>query len=127
MAFDWREFLTLGYELQASPLRTVSEEAVDRVIVSRAYYAAFRHVRDYAEDRLDFEVTGYGPDHGKLIALLRVRRAHDDLAQRLGFLRKLRENCDYDADLPDASKTMVASALKTAEDVFTRIAERRYP
>ena len=52
MAFNWGEYLTFAknlYEKQDIDGITCSREAVDRCIVSRAYYAAFHHAKKYAE------------------------------------------------------------------------------
>jgi len=53
MAFDWREYFKLSQFLQGQGV-SFTQEAAFRCAVSRAYYAAFCHARNYARDRLGF-------------------------------------------------------------------------
>jgi uncharacterized protein (UPF0332 family) len=49
MAFNWGEYLTFAkdlYKKQDIDGITCSREAIDRCIVSRAYYAAFHHAKN---------------------------------------------------------------------------------
>jgi hypothetical protein len=53
VSFDWVEFLALANDLRGRLGALYSEEAANRTAVSRAYYAAFCHARNYAENRTD--------------------------------------------------------------------------
>jgi hypothetical protein len=120
MAFDWREYLTLARELQANPPSGISTECAYRCAISKAYFGAFCHARNYARDYLGFQPHDDPDDHGRLRAhLKRSRRAAT--ATRLDNLRVYRNRCDYDDDLGIdgvALVAMLASALADAQYVF---------
>lgn len=64
MAFDWNEYLKFAKDLKEIRDKlntngiTCSQEAVNRCIVSRAYYAAFHEAKNYAESRLGSKFEG---------------------------------------------------------------------
>lgn len=63
MTFDWTEFLKLARELQERADDAdlpFAPEAAKRTAVSRAYYAAFCHARNYAEKGLASSLRGQG-------------------------------------------------------------------
>jgi len=64
MAFDWSEYLALARHLQGQESSRFSQEAALRCSISRAYYAAFCHARNYARDRQGFVPTDRAQDHG---------------------------------------------------------------
>src|SRR5205807_9527346 len=70
MAFDWYAFPELARSLGQNAA-ALGEEAARRSSVSRAYYAAFCFVRDYARDNLGFQARDEAADHGALRARLR--------------------------------------------------------
>ena len=72
MGFDWREYLILAQFLQGHSEIKYSEEAARRAAVSRAYYAAYCHARNYARDKLNFVPERKGIDHGNLISWYNV-------------------------------------------------------
>ena len=49
MAFEWKDYIDLGRFLQREASGKTNAEAFLRSAISRAYYGAFCHVRDYAE------------------------------------------------------------------------------
>jgi len=114
MAFDWREYLTLARDLQAGRASSVSQEAIDRCTISRAYYAAFGRARNFAELRLGFPEMEEADVHGKLIRHLRPRRTWGHVATKLAALRLWRDQCDYDAELPEDIRRMVEATLEQA-------------
>ena len=98
MPFDWKEDYHLAHFLsRVTGWDGFSSEAARRSAVSRAYYSAFCHSRNYAISNLGFIATGFPEDHKEL--------------------RKLRNYCDYNdivANLP----TMVNNALTKAKKVI---------
>lgn len=90
-----------------------SLEAVERSAVSRAYYAAFCWIRNYAEANLGFQATKTAEDH-KLLREHLKRQSRVRLASRLGKLREWRNNCDYDDQVPDL-RHYVQNAIDIAE------------
>lgn len=118
--FDWRDYLALANDLGAGARGTTvsvnRSEAADRCAVSRAYYRAFCHARNYARQRLGFVPTNRGDDHWLLRRHL-ARHGRNIVAQRLGQLHTWRKLCDYDdavANLP----VVVRSALREAAAVI---------
>ena len=92
-----------------------------RAAISRAYYAAFQHVRDHPTVR----AAGFAPDrgprvHSDLIAFLR-RSGERHLKQvgrdYLDALRKSRNHADYDLHWP-VTPAMADEALDLAADVI---------
>lgn len=117
MSFDWREYFHLADNLNGAA-RPYTQEAALRTIVSRAYYAAFCHARNYAAARQHFSAQGIADDHRNLREHFRGRNDHG-IVTRLDNLRRWRNNCDYDNDLPNLP-AMVGAALRAAREVLGR-------
>jgi len=118
MAFAWKEYLELAHFL-ALGQNGFSQEAAFRSAVSRAYYAAFCHARNYARDRHGFSLARSPQDHWRVIAHFRSRR-RDDIARCLEVLRQWRNRCDYD-DVVSGISHVLASILAQAQQVITRL------
>lgn len=117
MPFDWREYLELAREL--SKIRSPtghSQEAFDRSAVSRAYYAAFCWVRNYAEQRLGFKPTKKPEDHSRLRQHLQ-NIGRTELAATLDDLRKWRNACDYDDEVQNLHQ-MVSDSIRLADEII---------
>ena len=123
MAFDWKGLLDLARMMEQETSKPGSnEEALYRSAVSRAYFAAFCHARNYAEQFLKYYPKRDERDHGSLRAHLRGKRRRGD-ADRLDRLRQLRNDADYLNDLPWADRKLVtATAIAEAEKVFLSLA-----
>ncbi|MCS7303613.1 MAG: hypothetical protein NZ602_00695 [Thermoguttaceae bacterium] len=118
MPFDWREFLALAKALQQSPPTSCSIEAAQRSAVSRAYYAAFCYLRNYAENHLGFHRTRTGKDHSLLREHLKTRGSPwDVLAENLEELLQWRHLCDYD-DMVGNLNLITLGAIATAKDII---------
>ncbi|HOM16017.1 MAG TPA: HEPN domain-containing protein [Thermoguttaceae bacterium] len=118
MSFDWREFLALAKALQQSPHPTYSTEAAQRVAVSRAYYAAFCYLRNYAETHLGLQRKRTGEDHALLRKHLRkLGNPWDQRAEKLEELLQWRHQCDYDDVVGDLN-IKTSTAITTAEDLI---------
>jgi hypothetical protein len=117
MDFDPASALTLARLMLATPPAGADPETVFRGVINRAYYAAFRHALQYAEDYLGFTPTGFGADHGRLRQHLRTRRYQAAVA--LTLLNEWRTFADYDNGTPivDYPQT-AADAIAQAERVF---------
>lgn len=117
MAFDWRGYLDLARWLRSNTPPGVADEAARRDAVSRAYYAAFCHARNYARDYLWFSPRDDADDHGRLRAHLKQKRRHAT-AQKLDRLRQWRNECDYLDDLTFDLDATATAALKEADYVI---------
>jgi uncharacterized protein (UPF0332 family) len=116
MPFDWAEFLALARHLQVSLSAPCSAEAVHRTSVSRAYYAAFCHARNFAERILGLRRARTAQDHVLLRKHLRKMQWFD-VAEYLEELRKWRNQCDYD-DAVSNFGLLVSGALERSETII---------
>lgn len=121
MPFQWIEFLEvarfLQHRSQGSVQYTFSQEAAIRCSVSRAYYSAFCHARNYARHKGWFIPTGHGSDHQNLITKLKINKKQLS-AQKLHSLKKWRRFCDYDDHIQHRDYgNMSKFALKNADYV----------
>ena len=120
MAFDWRKYLEVARALQACLDKTVDAEAAGRSAVSRAYYAAFGHTRNYAATNLGFDVQQNPDDHGRLRAFLKTGKTQN-IAKRLDRLRQWRNECDYQDDLSGDVETFTANAIDEAAKILASL------
>lgn len=122
MAFDWRTLLDLARQLeQDASTATSNSEALCRSAVSRAYFAAFCHARNYATSFLKYQPKHDERDHGSLRAHLKGKRRQGD-ADRLERLRQWRNDADYVNDLswPDI-QAVATTAIKETEKIFNSL------
>ncbi len=117
MPFDWHDYLDLARFLQSQAGASIDPEAGLRAAVSKAYSAAFCHVRNYARDHLGFQPR-YGPDdHGRLRAFLRQGKTFG-ISVKLEDLRRWRNECDYADDPPADLALQAAEGIQHAEQIF---------
>jgi len=108
VSFDWREYLELARYLAGMGGTLYSPEAAYRSAVSRAYYAAFCWVRNYAAIKLGFKPQKSPDDHRRLREHLKSQ-GYVGLASNLNKLREWRNNCDYDDEVPGLDSRVCAS------------------
>jgi hypothetical protein len=119
MTFAWQEYLALAQHLQDQSTNStsgISQEAALRCAVSRAYYAAFCHARNYARDHHGFKLS-HGPDDHTRIREHFQRLGHVKIAQDLEQLRRWRNQCDYNDNVSNIS-LMCFGAMMAAQNVF---------
>ena len=116
MAFDWAEYLKIARFLQEQSGNSLSEEAAFRCAVSRAYYAAFCHARNYARDRHGLTPRYTADDHSLVRRHFQSRKAAG-IAIKLDNLRQWRNSCDYNDSVPNIA-LLLSSALTEAQKVF---------
>jgi hypothetical protein len=120
--FDWRAYLDLATELSGihgAEATILLSEAASRTAVSRAYYGAFCHARNYAQQRLGYIPQNTPSDHWAVRQHFR-RHGMIDVAVSLDVLRTWRNACDYDDTVPTLS-TIVGRALQEAAAVIQRL------
>ena len=119
MAFDWKNLLDLARQMEHDAgTGSTNTEGLYRSAVSRAYFGAFCHARNYAESFLKYQPKRDERDHGSLCAHLKGKRRHGD-ADRLERLRRWRNDADYLNDLPWIDvKSVVATAIAESEKIF---------
>jgi hypothetical protein len=116
MNFDWKDYLILAHALQQQAATGLNQEAALRSAISRAYYAAFCHARNYARDRHSLQLRYTGDDHFLVKQHFMTRRARG-IAAKLDWLRQIRNKCDYEDSVADLAKLLV-SALQEAQMVI---------
>lgn len=120
MSFDWKEYLNLARFLAAEPGISFDQEAASRSAVSRAYYAAFCHARNYARDRHGFSPKGDPSDHPEVRTHFKKRAGFQKIALGLDRLRQRRNMADYENSVPSLPGDL-AAALREAADVLARL------
>lgn len=118
MSFKFTEFLEVAHHLdrqgRSQNKLSFSKEAAVRCAVSRAYYAAFHHARDYVAFKSWYNPTRRGDDHDAVRKALRDHNKKNDAA-RLRRLRVWRNQSDYDLFIPSPDyKNMSYSGLQQA-------------
>ena len=109
-----RDFLIV-----VAQLRDEDSEVCKRTLISRAYYAAFLEARSFTEAHAGHVATRSASEHQGIPAIL--RQLDPELDTGLKFLRRIRNNADYDIHL--SSRTIELSAID-AEDYATKIIAR---
>ncbi len=120
MSFSWDEYLEIAKFLQVGPTTGTSgfsSDATSRCAVSRAYYAAFCHARNYARDKQGFKPTSTPADHGLLRDHYQKKRMNK-VARHLEQLRIWRNKCDYD-DTVSGLSWMVTSSITRATTIIS--------
>ena len=112
--FDWKDYFKLAKELAKS-----KKESRLRSTVSRAYYAAFCTARNHAIT-LGYRTQGSG-DHAAVPKFYASRNTQfPGVGQKLGRLRRNRNNCDYnDVVLGLSSKSQ--KAIMEANAILSQI------
>lgn len=116
MSFDGKEFLNLARFLAGDMRAGYAQEAADRSAVSRAYYAAFWHARQYAASNLGYVPAGTVDDHASLRAHLRFHQ-RGRISAILDRMRRHRNNCDY-GQSEGSLKALVTNTLAEADQVI---------
>jgi hypothetical protein len=101
--------------------RPYSEEAAKRSAVSRAYYAAFCHARNYAVSKHGYVTTGMD-DHASLREFFKKNK-HAGIANDLNQLRNNRNDCDYRNQIfaNTASQFMFTQSMHLARKILTKL------
>lgn len=113
------QFLRVADELGA-----FSGEEWDRTRIGRLYYGVYLEYRAFAEDRLGFNRLNLAREHRVVADLI---RSHDStVADDLTALRILRNQADYDLDIPaGVMAERVATAEPLARSLMQRLVELR--
>jgi uncharacterized protein (UPF0332 family) len=116
MPFAWQEYLQLAQLLQTQPSPNISQEAFYRCAISRAYYAAFCHARNYARDRHNLTLSYTADDHSLVRRHFRARKERG-IVPKLDDLRQWRNLCDYEDSIQNLD-TLLVSAMSEANKVI---------
>lgn len=119
MPFDWKQYLELARELlrQSEGCDVDQRDAMLRSVVSRAYYAAFCHARNYSRDWLNFQPNNTADDHGRLRAFLKTGKRRG-VAVKLDQLRQWRNDADYSDSMTGDLPTMASYSVSETAKLF---------
>jgi len=118
MPFNWKDYKEIADFLKEQGDNGVFSEASYRSAVSRYYYAAFCHARNYARDGKEINVPTYKPsysgeDHRRIIEHYKnYFKVFGNVHSNLYRLLELRGECDYNDEVDDhAGKATMAESL----------------
>jgi hypothetical protein len=120
MKFDWKDYVEVCRFLEQHAATSPTEEAFLRSAVSRAYYAAFCHLRNYARDSLEFRPRNDADDHGRLHSRLKQGKLRG-LALKLERLREWRNECDYQDQLGFDPRRILVLARSQADSILAAV------
>jgi uncharacterized protein (UPF0332 family) len=122
MSFDWGDFLKVAEILHDGASGAKLEEAMFRIAISRAYYAAFCLCRNWKEDN---GKTIPAKDAHKFIIEL-YENSEDEMeiaiGQKLRRLRHRRNEADYDDEVNNLDK-LSRLALKDSREILDALAK----
>jgi len=116
--FNWNEFYRLATHLN-NEYSFDCQEAVQRTIVSRAYYATFCMAREVLRHKYKI-ITPQNTASHERVRFEYEKRGRDDISSPLLDLRRYRNCCDYDNDVADLH-TVVNLSLKISEEVIKNL------
>ncbi|MDA2918593.1 HEPN domain-containing protein [Desulfobacterota bacterium AH_259_B03_O07] len=105
---------------------TSDDSAFLRSSISRAYYFAFHHVREKLKNNSRIGSTYEKTDnveHHRINVESLYKLNHSDIADRLGNLRRMRNNADYELDR-DLNRSTAERLLKHAKWISAKVDRR---
>ena len=114
MQINWYDYLEIARYLENN--NNNLPEAGNRSAVSRAYYAAFCHARNYAIQKGEKFNPKKENVHQKVIKYFE-REGMSDVARDLKILRDWRNDCDYKDRLTN-TRILISTAIPKAENIF---------
>jgi uncharacterized protein (UPF0332 family) len=121
MNFDWKEFLNLARELHTTSKIKSNQEAVQRTVISRAYYAAHHYSYIYAEET-DYQRQDGGKNHRGVIHHIGIHSP--ETSTLLNNLFDIRGDADYEDTLEEPYR-QAEIALSFAEKIIGNIDKLR--
>jgi len=116
--FNWNEFYRLAKYLNTE-YSFDCQEAVQRTIVSRAYYAAFCTAKEMLENKYKITVPQDATSH-VYVRIEYKKQGRDEINSLLRDLKRHRNRCDYDKNVDDLH-VLVNVALQKSEEVITSL------
>jgi hypothetical protein len=118
MSFEWAQFLDIAkFLLTHGSQASVPQDAAYRSAMSRAYYAAFGHVKIFATDTMKYEPEGTEDDHIKLRDFFKDHQ-RPDVSRQLSQLRQWRNQSDYENPSYIINENHTKQAILQAENLI---------
>ena len=116
--FNWNEFFQLAEHLNTD-YSFYSQEAIQRTIVSRTYYAAFGMAKEILEYKYKIGIPQNATSH-EYVRIEYGKLGRNDIKNALGQLREYRNCCDYDKNVKNLH-VFVNLSLKLSEEIITTL------
>jgi len=116
--FNWNEFYLLAEHL-SNNFSFGCQEAVQRTIVSRAYYAAFGMAKEVLEYKYKITIPQNAASH-KYVHNEYGKQGRKDIKNVLIDLKRYRNCCDYDNNITDLH-TVVKKSLTLSEKIIKNL------
>jgi len=116
--FNWNEFYLLAKHL-SSDYSFDCPEAVQRTIVSRAYYASFCMAKEVLHHKYKITVPQAATSH-EYVRFEYGKLGRNDIKNALDELRQYRNCCDYNNNVKDLY-VLVKLSLKISEEIITNL------
>lgn len=123
MPFDWQEYIDLAEALMGRENKPITTEAAFRCAMSRIYYAAFCHARNFPCEKQRYAAKCDASDHARIREHFRSC-GMTRIASSLDRLRRWRNACDYE-DTIEISEQSYESMLSQAKYVFDALKENK--
>ena len=118
MDFNWSEFYRFAAYLNNDDSFDC-QEAVQRTIVSRAYYAAFCMAKEAIEHKCKISFQKSADTHER-VRFEYKKQGRSDISDTLTELRRFRNMCDYEKDIKNLH-SLVKISLQTSEQIISKI------
>ena len=118
MDFSWNEFYRLAEYLHSEHSFSC-QEAIQRTIVSRAYYASFCMAREVLKHKYKITTPQNAASH-EYIRIEYGKQGRNDIKNALDELRQYRNCCDYDNSVKDLH-LLVNLSLRISEEILVNL------
>jgi uncharacterized protein (UPF0332 family) len=116
--FNWNDFLRLALHLNTD-YSFDGQEAVQRTIVSRVYYACFGMAKEVLEHKYNIVVPQNAGSH-KYVRCEYGKLGRNDIKNALNDLREYRNCCDYNKNVKDLH-LFVNKSLQKSEEIIKNL------
>lgn len=118
--FCWENLLRIAEHLhdpERIPL-PANRDALYRSAVSRAYYAVYCTLREYAIKNYRFVPRGEAVDHDKLVYQLRTSGKFQKYTDLIHDMRRYRNKCDYDNTVERSLLNLSLTTINLAQTLI---------
>jgi len=116
--FNWSDFHRFAEYLNTE-CSFDGHEAVQRTIISRAYYSAFCMAKEALEYKYKITFPQNAASH-KYVRIEYEKRGLNHICDPLSRLRKYRNCCDYDKNVRNLHE-LVYQSLKLSEEIIKNL------
>ena len=128
MSFNWSYFLVVAEALVQGAEDSSPNEAIYRIAISRAYYAAVCTMRNYLRDKGELLPSDKADVHNEIADWLRKSKDSErqKIGNRLKQLRADRNSADYEDVFYGVPKTVAAQAIQSAKRIIKYVSDNQH-